>query len=69
MYFFFTFNFLDMRFKNSPNSMVPFPSESTSFIMSYSSSLLGFCPNDFITAANSSNVIHPAHNQNKIKHE
>ena len=41
-----SFIFLAIMVRNSGKSMVPFPSESTSLIMSWSSASVGFCPRD-----------------------
>lgn len=48
-----SFIFLAIIPRNSVNSMVPFPSMSTSFIMSCSSPSVGFWPSDRITVPNS----------------
>ena len=45
--------FLDIITRNSSNSIVPFPSSSTSLIISCNSASVGFCPKDRITVANS----------------
>merc|ERR1719237_915023 len=49
-----------MRDKNSGKSIVPFPSASTSLIMSWSSASVGFCPSDLITVPNSLVVMVPS---------
>merc|ERR1712123_193791 len=46
--------------RNSGKSIVPFPSASTSLIMSWSSASVGFCPRDLITVPNSLVVIVPS---------
>ncbi|MFS7933736.1 hypothetical protein Hanom_Chr04g00383321 [Helianthus anomalus] len=58
-----SFIFLAMRFRNSGKSIVPLPSASTSFIMSWSSASVGFCPSDLITVPSSFVVIQPVHVQ------
>ncbi|KAL8172218.1 hypothetical protein V2J09_024022 [Rumex salicifolius] len=55
-----SFIFLAIRLRNSGKSMVPFPSASTSLIMSWSSASVGFCPSDLITVPSSFVVIQPA---------
>ena len=44
-----SFIFLAIMVRNSGKSKVPLPSASTSLIMSYTSSSVGFCPSDLIT--------------------
>ena len=44
-----SFIFLAIMVRNSGKSMVPFPSASTSLIMSWSSASVGFWPRDLIT--------------------
>ena len=53
-------NFLDIIIRNSENSIVPFPSKSTSCIISCSSEVVGFSPRDVMTVLNSSHVIDPS---------
>ncbi|TRY77459.1 hypothetical protein TCAL_16982 [Tigriopus californicus] len=49
----FSLTFLDIMVRNSSNSMDPFPSTSTSLIMSCNSASVGFWPKDLITVASS----------------
>merc|ERR1712154_674385 len=48
-----SFIFLAIKDKNSGKSMVPFPSASTSLIISCSSASVGFWPKDLITVPSS----------------
>ena len=55
-----SFSFLAMRLKNSGKSIVPLPSASTSFIISWSSASVGFQPKDLMTVPSSLVVIDPS---------
>merc|ERR1719400_2948905 len=55
-----SFIFLAIKDRNSGKSMVPFPSASTSLIMSWSSASVGFWPKDLITVPNSLVVMVPS---------
>merc|ERR1712210_292908 len=55
-----SFIFLAIMVRNSGKSMVPFPSASTSLIMSCSSASVGFCPRDLITVPSSLVVMVPS---------
>lgn len=55
-----SFIFLAMRERNSGKSMVPFPSASTSLIISWSSASVGFCPNDLMTVPSYLVVMEPS---------